>query len=459
METSLEGLTINGFQFLKKIAVGSHSTIWKCVSEETKLKVVSKVFEKKKLSPFQILNVRNEINILKSVNNPLIVTFICSYETKHRIFIFEEYLKNGNLKEYIEAKTFLNEIEARKYFSEILLVIEYLQNEKKLFYRNLNVENIMLDSNYNPRLIGFGSCVSLSDNEEEEVKMFSDMSFGSIEYYPPEMLKNLEYSKDTDLWCLGILLFKMVTGRMPFTGENEQQISDNIAYKDPVFPSYLSNYLKDFLQKMLNKNPLSRLNLSTIKKHIWFSITEFLIIARLNQKSGACEPEIMNSCSDYNLDINKLAEQIEKNEYGSERIIYQQVKIMKKDNFIKDVIEGKMIKRKTGFDEENNSNLSLGREKSLPLFQIHHKTNSNSLNASLIYEQNNSNTFQKKSKAHNEDEKVQLPYATPYRRKITLPKNIPVSFAVKKTPISKNLRSLSFYGNDKVNLNDFPTIQ
>ena len=283
METSLEGLTINGFQFLKKIADGSHSTIWKCVSEETKLKVVSKVFEKKKLSPFQILNVRNEINILKSVNNPLIVTFICSYETKHRIFIFEEYLKNGNLKEYIEAKTFLNEIEARKYFSEILLVIEYLQNEKKLFYRNLNVENIMLDSNYNPRLIGFGSCVSLSDNEEEEVKMFSDMSFGSIEYYPPEMLKNLEYSKDTDLWCLGILLFKMVTGRMPFTGENEQQISDNIAYKDPVFPSYLSNYLKDFLQKMLNKNPLSRLNLSTIKKHIWFSITEFLIIARLNQ--------------------------------------------------------------------------------------------------------------------------------------------------------------------------------
>lgn len=462
MESSLRGAHINGFRFLRKVADGARSTVWECVYERTRGRAAAKVYEKAAMSPIQLLSVRNEIRTLQSVSHPLIVEYVCSCETEDRIFVFEEYLPNGNLKEYIEAKVSLSEAEARRFFAQLLLVIEYLQNEKRLFFRKLCVENVMLDCNCNPRLIGFGACVPLGD-DDDEVRTFSDMSFGSVEYRPPEMLKNLEYTKEMDLWCLGILLFKMVTGEMPFAGDSEQQISDNIAYGEVAVPRYLSNYLRDLLQRMLSKNPLSRPNVCAIKKHVWFSITEFLIIARLNQRSEAYECEVMSTCEEYGVDMEKLKMQLEKNAFGDERVVHQMVKISKKDKYIQDIIDGKVAKKKINLEaENNNNNLLLSRQKSLPDFQIHHKSKSKSFNAFLIYEQNknNNNTILRGNVG---DEKAPQLNAANQKRKITMPKNVPISIAVRKTSIlrsPKNSRSRSFCGNDvKPNFNNFPTIQ
>ena len=134
-------------------------------------------------------------------------------------------------------------------------------------HRDLKPENIMLieeDGNINIRMIDFG----LSKIYKNQDKIHT--ACGSPSYAAPEILEGKSYDGlKADIWSLGIVLFAMTCGHLPFDDKEEQRLFSKIVYSHFHLPSYLSTPLTDLLKQMLQKNPEERINIEEIKRHPW----------------------------------------------------------------------------------------------------------------------------------------------------------------------------------------------
>ena len=158
-----------------------------------------------------------------------------------------DYYPGGELFFHLRAKKRFTEAQAQFYFAEILLGLDYLHS-KKIAYRDLKPENIVIDIDGHVRLTDFG----LSKMDMYGV---SNSFCGSPEYMSPEMLKGCGHSKMVDLYCLGALLFEMLTGFPPFYDRDKNRMYSKILNDRIIIPEYISHNSKDLLYKLLDKNP------------------------------------------------------------------------------------------------------------------------------------------------------------------------------------------------------------
>ena len=139
-------------------------------------------------------------------------------------------------------------------------------------HRDIKPENILLSnnsSNYNIKLIDFGLGIILGPNEK------SEQPFGTVSYVSPEVLCGEKYDKSVDIWCIGILTYFMLAGKLPYDdpddNENEiarQTINDPIPFIEEKW-NIISDEAKDFVRKCLEKDPKKRINIKEILKHKW----------------------------------------------------------------------------------------------------------------------------------------------------------------------------------------------
>ncbi|KAH0793526.1 CAMK family protein kinase [Histomonas meleagridis] len=314
-----------------------------------------------KKAHLQLNSVKQEISVLQESTHPLISTFITSFEDEQNYYICQEHLPTKTLTQHIQEKGTLAETDARHFFCELFVIIEYLHKNRKIFLRSLSTDSIVIDANDNIRIFDFSDSIKI----EKDSEIYHDVC-GQIEYSPPEMLKDLGYSKEIDLWYLAVILYKMVTGSPPFTGKTNTEISEHIKYKEARFPPNLSNSLVDLLNQMLQKSPLSRPSIDNIKKHSWFSLTEYFLISRLSKEKLSWSSDILTAYIGGGYQEKPLRDQIERNEYGFERIIYQSIKSSQKEKFIKDTLTGaipvstnsNVIKRRASLITKSPTNLN-----------------------------------------------------------------------------------------------------
>lgn len=118
-----------------------------------------------------------------------------------------------------------------------------------------------------PKLGDFGLSVCVKDNMRA--------SFcGTVDYMAPEVLKRVNYGKDVDLWCLGILIFEILVGKPPYTGKNDQMVMKSILFTEVQYPEFLSIELRDLLKRLIDLNPNKRMDLNRIQAHPWLKIKE-----------------------------------------------------------------------------------------------------------------------------------------------------------------------------------------
>lgn len=210
-----------------------------------------------------------ERNILECVKHPFIVDLIYAFQTGGKLYLILEYLPGGELFMQLEREGIFMEDTACFYLAEITCAIEHL-HAQGIVYRDLKPENILLDLQGHVKLTDFGLCKE-SINEGAVTHTFC----GTIEYMAPEILTRTGHGKAVDWWSLGALMYDMLTGAPPFTGENRKKTIDKVLKAKLSLPPYLTNEARGLIKRLLRKNPLERLGGGhddgvPIKSHAFF---------------------------------------------------------------------------------------------------------------------------------------------------------------------------------------------
>ena len=209
----------------------------------------------------QSFKMTEEVEISKSVIHENIIRTYEIFEDKKTISFIMEFIKGGDLFEYIlkSSKGKLNNIEAMDLLIQILNVVSYLHNELNIVHRDLKPENFLIDNNNNKKpiikLIDFGFACHIP--KSGYMKDF----FGTPIYTAPEIIQKWSYSEKIDLWSVGIILFNMLTGCQPFNTKGEyKDIDQEVVEKDIEFEVINNENIRNLCMGLLAKNPARRFN-------------------------------------------------------------------------------------------------------------------------------------------------------------------------------------------------------
>jgi len=209
----------------------------------------------------------NEKFIMEQLSHPYIVKLHWAFKSKDDLHFVMDFCAGGELFYHLHNVGRLTEPQAKFYFAEVLLGLEYL-HEQKVIYRDLKPENILLDIDGHIKLADFGLAKGGID-----LTSLTDSFCGSPEYLSPEMLKQSGHTITLDFYSLGVLLYEMILGLPPYYSKDRDEMYKRILTAPLKLPAYLSTELKDLLTGLLKKSPKHRLGsqrgIKEIKEHSW----------------------------------------------------------------------------------------------------------------------------------------------------------------------------------------------
>lgn len=246
---------------------GSFSNVYAAVHNILEKPVAIKSITKN-AEPDALEHFHNEVDILKKLDHPYILKSFESFEDGENFYHVTELVERGSLYDYVNLRGALSELEAKFIFSQILSTIEYLHLQKHIVHRDLKLENILLDRDRKIRLIDFGFSEVFDEN-----KLFDKM-VGSPAYVAPELAIGVPYDLTVDVWSLGVILYAMTVGRLPFLGSTIEIQLKRVVLIEPFYPPTLSVTLTDLLKRLLQKDPLQRIKINEIRKHPWLKSFE-----------------------------------------------------------------------------------------------------------------------------------------------------------------------------------------
>lgn len=258
-------MTLNSFTPLKVIGKGGFSYVTAVRKKDTGVLYAIKTMEKEfVLNEDKIPQIMIEKDILTKMSHPFIVSAYWGFQSKKQLHIVLELCPGGELFYHLHNLGRFTEDQAKFYFSEVVLGLEYLHS-LNIIYRDLKPENILLDIDGHIRITDFGL-------SKQDIGMY-DKSYsicGSPEYMAPEMLRSGEHGPSVDFYTLGALVYEMLTGLPPFYDKNRSKMRWKILNEDLEIPNFISASGKELLTGLLQRNPEARLGyngLHEIKQH------------------------------------------------------------------------------------------------------------------------------------------------------------------------------------------------
>ena len=267
----------NSFDIIEIIFSGIYGKSYKVKlknSNDNNKFYVMKEINKNYLERKKILtHVINEINLIKRIDHPFILKFHYIFQSPENLYTIEDFCPGDSLKFHININIFEEE-EAKFYISELILAIEYL-HKKNITYINLKPENILINSNNQIQLIGYGLFnnniyQNQTYNNDETLKFFYGLNY---DYFSPEILERIGEGKEADIYGIGSVLYEMVCGTFPFYSNETSTLYNNIGNSKLILYEYFSDELKNLLWKLLCKEPKKRIgvnDMNEIKKHKFF---------------------------------------------------------------------------------------------------------------------------------------------------------------------------------------------
>ena len=276
IKKSMDIRNFSDFYEIKEfINEGKNNSVNRGIKKDTGELVTIKTIKKSEDTKKEEELVHYEIDILKFCQHKNIVQLIDYFETLNEIIIVLKYIEGNTLGYYLKEKNFnLTEMEVANIIQQIAFGVEYL-HKFGIVHRDLKPDNIMIitkkeDNNIIIKIMDFGFSKIVSKEE----KLMEGL--GTLYYAAPELIQNLPYNLEVDIWSLGVIIYYMFTGCYPFSGKNEDEIEEkileeNVEFKDGEWEK-ISDKVKDLIKKCLEKNPEERINIKEFICHPWFSI-------------------------------------------------------------------------------------------------------------------------------------------------------------------------------------------
>ncbi|KFG62839.1 putative histone kinase SNF1, partial [Toxoplasma gondii RUB] len=283
MEQYTLGATIGEGTF-GKVKLGIHVA--------TQEQVAIKILEKSRIKETEdVERVLREIQILKTIRHPHIVRLLEIIETQQHLCLIMEYASGGELYDYIVEHQCVKEMEACKFFRQILSGVEEM-HVQKICHRDLKPENILLDADQNIKIVDFG--LSNTYTCRSNLKT----ACGSPSYAAPEMVEGKAYDPlAVDIWSCGVILYALIAGYLPFEDDSTEGLYRKIVKGEFECPEWISKDAEDLLRGLLEKDPKKRLTPERIKRHPWYAlVTDTRDVVSLSHGGSSSLPPSFTLC-------------------------------------------------------------------------------------------------------------------------------------------------------------------
>uniref|UniRef100_A0A3B3QXE7 MAP/microtubule affinity-regulating kinase 3 n=1 Tax=Paramormyrops kingsleyae TaxID=1676925 RepID=A0A3B3QXE7_9TELE len=257
---------IGNYRLLKTIGKGNFAKVKLARHVLTGKEVAVKIIDKTQLNSSSLQKLFREVRIMKMLNHPNIVKLFEVIETEKTLYLVMEYASGGEVFDYLVAHGRMKEKEARAKFRQIVSAVQYC-HQKCIVHRDLKAENLLLDSDMNIKIADFGF------SNEFTLGNKLDTFCGSPPYAAPELFQGKKYDgPEVDVWSLGVILYTLVSGSLPFDGQNLKELRERVLRGKYRIPFYMSTDCENLLKKFLILNPTKRGSLEQIMKDRWMNV-------------------------------------------------------------------------------------------------------------------------------------------------------------------------------------------
>ncbi|KRX83790.1 Protein kinase C-like 1B, partial [Trichinella sp. T6] len=265
--------TIGEFNFIKVLGKGSFGKVLLAEKTGTDEVYAVKVLRKDIIlqdDDVDCTMVEKRVLTL-AAKHPFLTALHSCFQTEEFLFFVMEFVGGGDLMFQIQRARKFDEARARFYSAEVTSALQFLHRHG-VIYRDLKLDNILLDADGHVKLADFGMC-----KEGITAEKLTSTFCGTPDYIAPEILKENDYGASVDWWALGVLMYEMMVGQPPFEADNEEDLFDAILQDEVLYPVWLSKEAVSILKGFMTKNQFKRLGCvetaggeDAVRAHVFF---------------------------------------------------------------------------------------------------------------------------------------------------------------------------------------------
>lgn len=246
---------IGDFSFLKVLGMGSFGSVLLAEEKASNDVYAIKILKKDTvIADDDVECVLSERRVLSmGCLHPFVNQLYCSFQTEDRLFFVMEYINGGDLMFQIQRSRKFELSRSRFYAAEIVCALLFL-HKRHIVYRDLKLDNVLLDAEGHVRITDFGMCKEGVDEDH-----LASTFCGTPDYIAPEILREIPYGFTVDWWSLGVLVFEMLSGQPPFEADTEEDLFDSIMNDEVFYPAWLNKDSVAICKGLLIKDPVKRI--------------------------------------------------------------------------------------------------------------------------------------------------------------------------------------------------------
>ncbi|CAH8679149.1 unnamed protein product [Schistosoma haematobium] len=278
---------VGKYSLIQTIGKGNFAKVKLAQHLTTGMKVAVKVIDKTLLNHSSLQKLFREVRVLKSLNHPNIIKLLEVIESEKHLYLVMEYASGGEVFDYLVSHGKMNEKDARCKFRQIVSAVQYC-HQKMIVHRDLKAENLLLDAELNIKIADFGFSNYFSNSQK------LDTFCGSPPYAAPELFLGRKYEgPEVDVWSLGVILYTLVSGTLPFDGKNLKELRERVLRGTYRVPYYMTHECEMLLKKMLVLNPAKRISLQEVMNDPWMNqgYEHNILKPHTEEPADYCDPE------------------------------------------------------------------------------------------------------------------------------------------------------------------------
>ena len=273
-ESAAKGLEheakITDFEILKELGSGSFGNVYLVRHKETKAEYAIKAIDKRnKTNQEEKPYFRREVEVMYKIHHPNVVKLFGHFEDNNYCYFIMEYISKGNVYNLLptDKKKRLSTKVCASIIKDVISAVYFLHNMKPpIIHRDIKPENVLLSEGLVAKLTDFGWSNYIQEDQKRTTVC------GTPIYLAPEILEEKGHNEAVDIWCIGVLLFELVTATVPFQGNDIDTLKENILKLKITWPKDINTDAKNLIMKILKLDPKQRLPLEDMLKHPFYLI-------------------------------------------------------------------------------------------------------------------------------------------------------------------------------------------